>query len=136
MSRIFWVLDAQRIKIDSFDAQGVLFKSEIASVSGVKHTHHDLEGFRPLDKLLSLGFPYSMEEFEFDPPISTEPSIPKLTPRQEQVLSLLAQGKTNREIAITLNIQVQSVKNVISEIMSSTKLRNRVELALKYHGLL
>jgi DNA-binding NarL/FixJ family response regulator len=43
-----------------------------------------------------------------------------LTPRQREVLELLAQGLSNREIAARLHLSEGTVKNVVSEIFART----------------
>lgn len=52
--------------------------------------------------------------------------------REEDVISLLAQGYSNREIAQKLNLTEQSVKNVISRVLSKKGYRNRVQVVLDY----
>jgi two-component system response regulator NreC len=61
-----------------------------------------------------------------------------LTPREEQVLRLIARGHTNPEIADLLTISVRTVEGHRSNLMSKLGLRSRVEL-VRYaaqHGLL
>jgi two-component system, NarL family, response regulator NreC len=61
-----------------------------------------------------------------------------LTPREEQVLRLIARGHTNPEIAELLTISVRTVEGHRSNVMSKLDLHSRVEL-VRYaaqHGLL
>jgi DNA-binding NarL/FixJ family response regulator len=62
----------------------------------------------------------------------TEPAQPKwpLTDREEEVLSTVAQGLTNAEIAETLHISLSTVKAHLSSLMTKVSARNRVELAI------
>jgi DNA-binding NarL/FixJ family response regulator len=53
-----------------------------------------------------------------------------LTPREQQVLQLLAQGCENREIAHSLGISERTVKNHITNILTSLGLKNRTQAAL------
>ncbi len=53
-----------------------------------------------------------------------------LTPREQQVLQLLAQGAENREIANSLGISERTVKNHITNILTSLGLKNRTQAAL------
>ncbi|HWN49518.1 MAG TPA: response regulator transcription factor [Xanthobacteraceae bacterium] len=55
-----------------------------------------------------------------------------LTPREEQILLLVAQGKTNKEIANKLNCTERTVKHHMTNIMRKSNVRNRVEAALKF----
>lgn len=61
-----------------------------------------------------------------------EPSTP-LTEREEEVLSSVAQGLTNHEIARELHISLSTVKTHIANLMVKLSARNRVELALWMH---
>jgi len=53
-----------------------------------------------------------------------------LTAREVEVLQLLGQGKSNREIAQTLFITEGTVKNHITRILSQLNLRDRTQAAL------
>jgi DNA-binding NarL/FixJ family response regulator len=53
-----------------------------------------------------------------------------LTPREQQVLQLLAQGAENREIANSLGISERTVKNHITNILTRLGLKNRTQAAL------
>lgn len=53
-----------------------------------------------------------------------------LTPREQEVLELVARARTNKEIAAALFISEQTVKNHIKNILQKLHLKNRVELAL------
>jgi len=60
------------------------------------------------------------------------PDIP-LTRRELDVLQHVAQGKTNKEIAEALCVSEGTVKNHVSNILSSLGLRDRVQAALYAH---
>lgn len=51
-----------------------------------------------------------------------------LTPREKEVINLIAQGKGNREIAVELGIQEKTVKNYINNIYSKLQVKNRYEV--------
>jgi DNA-binding NarL/FixJ family response regulator len=53
-----------------------------------------------------------------------------LTPREEQVVSLVAEGIGNREIAQRLGIKVNTVKKALLRIYDKLGVSNRVELVL------
>jgi DNA-binding NarL/FixJ family response regulator len=59
------------------------------------------------------------------------PAEKKLTPREEQVLTLIAEGDTNREIAEALVISVKTVDRHRENIMRKLDLHSRVAL-VKY----
>ncbi len=55
---------------------------------------------------------------------------PELTSRERQVLELLAAGKANKEIAFSLKISENTVKNHLRNILEKLHLQNRVQAAL------
>jgi two-component system response regulator NreC len=59
------------------------------------------------------------------------PSGERLTPREQEVLTLIADGHTNREIADKLVISVKTVDRHRENIMRKLNLHSRVEL-VKY----
>jgi DNA-binding NarL/FixJ family response regulator len=54
----------------------------------------------------------------------------KLTPREQQIVKLIATGANNEEIASQLYISARTVKNHISNILSQLNLRNRTQIAI------
>lgn len=52
----------------------------------------------------------------------------KLTPRQVQVLTLVAKGQTYREVAATLKISERTVKYHVGEILNCLHLENRAQV--------
>lgn len=58
-----------------------------------------------------------------------------LTPREQEVLELVAEGANNREIGQKLCIAEKTVKNHVSSIMNRLGLRNRTQLAIWVHRL-
>lgn len=60
------------------------------------------------------------------------PSLPNpLTPRETQVLSGLASGKTNRQIAKELHLSLSTVKRHLEHILSKLKVSDRTQAAVK-----
>ena len=53
-----------------------------------------------------------------------------VTPREREVLTLIAAGANNREISQTLHIAEKTVKNHVSNILNRVGLRNRTQLAI------
>ncbi len=52
-----------------------------------------------------------------------------LSPREKEVLGLLTQGKSNKEIAVDLAIAENTVKNHLKNILEKLHLENRVQAA-------
>lgn len=60
----------------------------------------------------------------------------ELSLREKEVLSLVAEGESNREIGVKLNLTEITVRNYVSNILNKLQLRNRIELAkyaFEYH---
>ena len=56
------------------------------------------------------------------------PAEPKLSPRENEVLKLVAKGYTYREIAEKLFISVKTVQNHVQNILTKLQLKKRYEL--------
>jgi two-component system, NarL family, nitrate/nitrite response regulator NarL len=54
----------------------------------------------------------------------------KFSDREEQVVRLLLRGKTNKEIAATLNISERTVKHYMTILMQKLNVRNRLEFVI------
>ncbi|MCS7264923.1 MAG: response regulator transcription factor [Armatimonadetes bacterium] len=54
----------------------------------------------------------------------------ELTTRERDILRLLAQGKSNREIAQTLYLTEKTVRNYVSNILRKLEVNSRTEAAL------
>jgi DNA-binding NarL/FixJ family response regulator len=63
------------------------------------------------------------------------PPAVSLSPRETDILRLLAQGHTNREIAARLHLSEGTVKNHVSRILTRLALRDRTQAALRARDL-
>ena len=70
------------------------------------------------------------------PPASPPPSWNDLTPREQEVLKLIAKGASNREIAQFLYISEGTVKNHVTNILNRLNLRDRTQAAIFVHSFL
>jgi DNA-binding NarL/FixJ family response regulator len=69
-----------------------------------------------------------------DPPHPVEVSRhPSLTPRENEVLLLVADGRSNAEIATELHIAEVTVKTHVTGVLTKLGLRNRVAAAIYAH---
>ena len=59
----------------------------------------------------------------------TDPELDLLTPRERDVLRLLARGYAYKEIASELFISVKTVETHVSSVLRKTQLSNRYELS-------
>ncbi|MBD1808941.1 response regulator transcription factor [Microcoleus sp. FACHB-SPT15] len=64
------------------------------------------------------------------------PGLDDLTPREQDVLQLIAKGASNREIAQSLYISEGTVKNHVTNILTRLNLRDRTQAAIFAHSFL
>jgi len=56
--------------------------------------------------------------------------LDRLSPREREILPLVAEGKDNREIGQTLFISEKTAKNYVTSIRKKLGLKNRTQIAL------
>ena len=62
---------------------------------------------------------------------ASEPGpLSDLSKREEDILKLVAQGKSNREVGQALELQEKTVKHYMTSILQKLQVRNRVEAAM------
>jgi DNA-binding NarL/FixJ family response regulator len=73
-----------------------------------------------------------LERFRESLPVMELPDdvVPKLTAREQEVLSLIAAGRENAEIADSLVISQHTVKNHVSSILAKLEVENRIQAAV------
>lgn len=110
-----------------FGAKGYLVKdipgSQLLSyIRGLKH------GEAAISPKLTA---HILKEFAHMPARQEPPPaiVSQLTPRQCEILRELRHGASNRQIAATLTLSEQTVKNYISQILTRLDLENRHEAA-------
>jgi len=59
-----------------------------------------------------------------------EPAAPRFTPRERQILQLLRNGRSNREISAVLGIDESTVKAHIGRLMRKVGVANRIALTV------
>ena len=59
--------------------------------------------------------------------LASDPPIPRLTPRQTEILQAMARGLTNKEIAKTISIRTDGVNQHVIAILSKLGAANRTE---------
>lgn len=60
----------------------------------------------------------------------SEPTLPSLTPREREIVQLLAEGKSTKEVATVLDLSVKTAETHRSNIMRKLKLHSVGELVL------
>lgn len=69
--------------------------------------------------------PALLEQANHGDPIANENAVSFLTPRQREVLALLGQGKSNKEIARVLQLAEGTVKLHVTAILKALNVNNR-----------
>jgi DNA-binding NarL/FixJ family response regulator len=67
--------------------------------------------------------------------LSGQRRIGELTPREAEVLALVADGRSNAEIARTLGLSLKTVQNHVSNVLTKLQVRDRTQAALRMRGL-
>ncbi|MGB3693039.1 MAG: response regulator transcription factor [Spirulinaceae cyanobacterium] len=113
-----------------YGAKGYLLKDtpseELAQAIRSVHKGYTHLGPGLFEKVMA-----SPPKIESEPP----PELNKLTPREQEVLSLIAAGQSNREIAETLYISERTVKNHVNSILNRLNLRDRTQAAILFKSL-
>lgn len=109
-------------------AKGYLLKDtpseELAEAIRMMHRGYTQLGPGILEKAMNSG-PKAPESAPAD--LS---SFEALTPREQEVLQLIAEGKSNREIAGALYIAERTVKNHVNSILRTLDVRDRTQAAI------
>jgi DNA-binding NarL/FixJ family response regulator len=66
-----------------------------------------------------------------EPPVQEELPSGRLSPREREVLQLLSQGQTNREIAHNLTVSTSTVKIHVEHIFSKLGVSDRTQAAVR-----
>ena len=103
-------------------AHGYVLKSTESDelIAAVRRVHRGEPVFTPSLAGLVLN--------ELRHPGRRDPAEPSLSPRENEVLRLVAKGYTYREIAEKLFISVKTVQNHVQNILSKLQLHRRYEL--------
>ena len=63
-----------------------------------------------------------------------DPGESRFSPREAEIVELVAQGQRTREIAILLSLSPNTVKTHLKDIFRKCRVRNRTELAGWWRG--
>jgi DNA-binding NarL/FixJ family response regulator len=112
----------------NYGAKGYLLKDsppeDIAIAIRVVNKGHTYMGSGLLEKMLQHTPQPEISN------VAIAKQLAELSPREQEVLNLIATGANNREIAKKLYISEKTVKNHITSILSKLNLRDRTQAAL------
>lgn len=91
-------------------------------IEGIRH------GTSPMSIALATRILNEFREPKSQPHLAAP--VGELTPRETQVLELIVEGKTNREIAAALSIAEDTVKIHLRNILEKLHLQNRIQAAV------
>jgi DNA-binding NarL/FixJ family response regulator len=125
------------IMLTSFADDEALFASIMAGASG--YVLKQVKGGELVRAIRTVGKGESL----LDPAVTSavlerlrkgkhllrDEKLARLSPQEERILSLVADGKTNREIGEELNLAEKTVKNYVSSILSKLEVARRAEAA-------
>ncbi|QCR34125.1 response regulator transcription factor [Lysinibacillus sp. SGAir0095] len=116
-----------------FGAQGYLLKN-MEPDDWIEYLHALLGNHTEISREIASQLLY---RFRSGNSYADEPSPLSLTPRECEILSRVANGDTNKQIAHQLFIAENTVKNHIKNLLEKLQLDNRVQLAAYAvrHGL-
>ena len=66
-----------------------------------------------------------------DKALSSDQLMATLTTREEEILQLVSNGQSNKEVGRELELQEKTVKHYMTNILQKLQVRNRVEAAVK-----
>ncbi|HVW84794.1 MAG TPA: response regulator transcription factor [Bryobacteraceae bacterium] len=104
-----------------------LSQAVAAGVAGVLGKNSSLEQHAECLRVIAAGYPWIERDLKSRLLSSERIS---LTPRERQIMGLLAQGRRNKEIAFSLGITEGTVKVYLSHLYAKIGAGDRFELAL------
>ncbi len=109
----------------------------LAGAAGVVERHATAEEFALALKQVASGAIYVPSRYRDDGEPASHPGagrgerwLERLTPRQLEVLRLLAEGKSNKQICRALNVAEGTIKNHLYALFRQIGVSNRTEAAL------
>jgi two-component system response regulator DevR len=125
------------LMLTSFADDEALFASIMAGASGyvLKQVRSDdlLRAIRAVgagDSLLDPSVTSAvLDRLRKGKHLLKDEKLSRLSPQEERILTLVADGRTNREIGEELNLAEKTVKNYVSSILSKLEVARRAEAA-------
>lgn len=130
--------DVQVVMLTSYDDEDLIMEAIMAGAKGyilkqvgneelVRAVEVVVRGESVLDPVITKRL---LERMRSRPGTEEASELSTLTRQEKKVLALVAEGKTNREIAKAIYLSEKTVRNYVSNILSKLNLSNRAEAAV------
>ena len=117
--------DTKVLVLTSFgEADGVALALKSGAAGAITKTAEDAELVTVIRNIASGGKYISPE---IEKLLTESPPVPKLTPRQHEILAYMAKGLTNVEIAEILRIRKDTVEEHVNLLLAKLDASNRTE---------
>ncbi|WP_309103840.1 response regulator transcription factor [Microbacterium sp.] len=122
--------------LTAYDDDEAIYAAVLAGAAG--YVLKDIRGSRLVDSIRSVAAGRSL----LDPALtsrvverlrtqhSRDPRLESLGRREQQILTLIAEGMTNRQIGDSLSLAEKTVKNYVSSLLSKLGLHRRTQAAV------
>jgi two-component system, NarL family, response regulator DevR len=126
----------QCLMLTAYDDDEAIYAAVIAGAAG--YVLKDIRGAGLVDSVRRVAAGTSL----LDPALTArvlermrgvtrgDARLDSLTPREKQIMSLIADGLTNREIGLRLSLAEKTVKNYVSGLLSKLGLQRRTQAAV------
>lgn len=129
--------DVRVVMLTSFADEDALFASILAGASGyvlkqvrssdlIRSIRAVVDGQSLLDPAVTGAV---LDRLRKGKDILRDEKLARLSPQEERILTLVAEGKTNKEIGEDLGLAEKTVKNYVSAILSKLEVTRRAEAA-------
>ncbi|MBO8170167.1 MAG: response regulator transcription factor [Thermoanaerobacteraceae bacterium] len=128
--------DIKVLMLSSYSEEEAIVSSIVAGASGyvLKQIGKDklveaIEKVHAGESILDPSITGRVMELLRNPEQLEQPGVNELNDTEKKILVLIAEGKTNKEIARELYLSHKTIKNYVSNILSKLGLSNRAEAA-------
>ncbi|MGI9355719.1 MAG: response regulator [Rhizobiaceae bacterium] len=118
------VVDALKAGASGYVLKGVNAEELVSIVRSVHAGESYIPPSLAAQVLMSINNPSAA-------PVPDSDLLDTLTSRETDILKLVATGKSNKEIALSLDLQEKTIKHHMTSILQKLQVRNRVEAAVK-----
>jgi DNA-binding NarL/FixJ family response regulator len=107
-------------------AKGYLLKD-----SGGEQVVHAIRAVASGEAVFGPGVAERIVGFFSAPRPAEQRAFPELTEREEEILALVAEGRSNQEIARRLFVSVKTVRNHVSNILLKLQVADRTQAVIR-----